>query len=612
MKFILRSGLEVIRSLLVTVVVYLALSLGPGAEVRGQSEGGPPVLPLPASGVMSDLKSAARYRPDPESTLSARELLQTDEGFLPFDPALDQQAPPLWLKLELIAPVDGPGSYSLRVGRRMFTRFDLYTEGPDGNPIKRTASASQVNDAEVAGREFVFPITVPPGQQEALLIHVELVQGSLQPLVLSIQDQNSFVQGRIQAFLAFGLIFGILIALIFHNFVLYLNLRQPGHLYYVLAMSATVLLLGIDSGLLQNFLLPAFLEAWTVNLFLLFSSAMMIAISLFFRSFVNGPQYAPRVTRVLMALLPIIGLIAITQFFVPTQVFLWLAMIFQVLHLVIMSLLLIGGFQAARRGSIEGAIFLAAWSLYFISGVARTLLTLDLIGTTPLLEYLMYIAAVFEASVLALGLSFQVRQLYERHATAMQEQHHAAMLANTDPLTGAYNRRFLQSFLGNALKSDETDHFDRSVLILDLDEFKQANDSYGHAAGDLVLRQLVRRCRRIMEDDDVICRLGGDEFVIITNDRSDQDGLSLANRLIDRFSRQAFEFEGQVMPVTVSIGVVSAVSRQCTVSDVLRMADQALYQAKQAGRNRAVLFDPDLATPFRHGPSMEAARERTE
>jgi diguanylate cyclase (GGDEF)-like protein len=612
MKFSVRCGLEGIESFFVALAVCLILSLAPGSEARGQSAANAPALPLPASGVLSDLKSAARYRPDPDSSLSARELLESDAGFRPFDPALDQQAPPLWLKLELMAPPDASGSYSLRVGRRMFTRFDLYTAGPDGNPIRRSASASEAIDAEVAGREFVFPINVAPGERETLLIHVELVQNSLQPLVLSIQDQASFVQGRIEAFLAFGLIFGILIALIFHNFVLYLNLRQPGHLYYVLAMSATVILLGIDSGLLQNFLLPAFLEAWTSHLFLLSSSAMMIAISLFFRAFVDGPQNAPGVTRVVMALLPIIGLIAVAQFFVSTQGFLWLAMTFQVLHLVVMSLLLIGGFQAARRGSIEGAIFLAAWSMYFISGIARTLLTLDLIGSTPLLEYLMYVAAVFEASVLALGLSFQVRQLYERHATAMQEQHHAAMLANTDPLTGAYNRRFLQSFLGNALKSDETDRFDRSVLILDLDEFKQANDSFGHAAGDLILRQLVRRCRRIMDEDDVICRLGGDEFVIITNDRSDRDGLSLANRLTDRFRKQPFEFEGLVMPVTVSIGVVSAVSKQCTVSDVLRMADQALYQAKQAGRSRAVLFDPDVATPFRHGPSMEAARERTE
>jgi len=305
-----------------------------------------------------------------------------------------------------------------------------------------------------------------------------------------------------------------------------------------------------------------------------------------------------------------LALMAMAQMLVPPEQFAGLATSIQLLNVVLMLVVLVAAFLAARRGSIEGRIFLAAWSIYILSGFARTLLTLDLAGRNSVYEYLMYFAAVAEASILALGLSYRVRQLYERHATALKEQHKAAMLANLDPLTNAYNRRFLQTFLQNALMDREASSFQRSVLILDLDHFKEANDEYGHAAGDAILRELVRRCLRKLGDNGVLCRLGGDEFVIITSEQSSQSGLALAQNILEEFRREPFVYEGKSMPVTISIGVVSTISPKSSVSDILRMADQALYQAKQSGRNRATLYDPDKATPFRHGPSMEPAREQ--
>src|SRR5699024_10483003 len=104
-------------------------------------------------------------------------------------------------------------------------------------------------------------------------------------------------------------------------------------------------------------------------------------------------------------------------------------------------------------------------------------------------------------------------------------------------------------------------------------------------------------------------RLGGDEFVIVLSDQRDRAGLEVARRIIDAVARQPFVFEAAEIPVTTSIGVVSSISPTAGVSDILRMADQALYQAKQAGRNCAVVFDPDQATPFRHGPSRTPINE---
>ncbi|MEN1729581.1 MAG: diguanylate cyclase, partial [Pseudomonadota bacterium] len=546
-----------------TLAFMLTLCLcGP---VWGQADPNPPVHPLPTSGVMADLKGLSFYRPDPDHELSPEALFESDEGFLPFDPTLNEEAPSLWLKLVLIAPADGQPDYALRVGRRLFSRFELFTLDPSGQIERRSATVTEAVDAESVGREYVFPLTIEPGTRATILINVETIQQSLQPLILAVEDGAGFAASRANSYLFYGLVFGVLLALIFHNFALYLNLRQQGHLFYVLAMTCTLLLLGIDSGMLQNFLLPDALLPWVGRLNILFAVMLVISIYLFFQAFVDGMRLAPKLTKACRNAAVILAVLGPVVLVAPTNLFLLVTLSIQLINSVVMILLIAASLIAARKGSVEGSIFLAAWSIYVINAIVRSMLSLDFMAN-PLSEQLMYLAAVVEASILALGLSYRVRVLYERHATALKEQHKAAMLANSDPLTGAYNRRFLQSYLGTALKDIDADEFDRSVLILDLDHFKDANDEYGHAAGDAILRDLVRRCQSRLAEDDVMCRLGGDEFVIITSDQAEHQGLELAERLMETFRKQPFTFEGQSMPVTTSIGVVTEISTQSTVS----------------------------------------------
>lgn len=564
---------------------------------------------LPARGIVSDLKAQALVLPDPAGQFSAAALMASDPGFKAFDASLDQQAPATWLKFELQAHLDATGPYVLRVSRRFFNRFDLYTELPDGQWLRRSATVNQRVDAETVGREFVFDLPIAAGDTRTVLVHVETYQGSLQPLELWLQDGNSFGRTQANTYLIFGLIFGVLLALIFHNFILYLNLRQPGHLFYVVAMSSMLLLLGVDSGMLQNYLLPESLLSRVGRVNVLFATVMVASHFVFFRVFTEARSFSPRLVAVTTLIVVVSVLLALAQLFLPEAAFAPLAILTQLLNVTIFFLLLVGAWRAGRNGKVEGYIFLLAWGIYVLSALVRTMLTLDVTGRNLVFEYLMYFAAVTEASILALGLAYRVRVLYERHATALREQHTAAMLANTDPLTQAYNRRFLQSYLENLLKERDGGTLDRAVLILDLDNFKQANDTHGHAAGDAVLRELVRRCRAVLDEDEVICRLGGDEFVVVMREREARRGITVANQIIRALASRPFRYEQLDIPVTTSIGVVSCISASSTFSEVLRMADQALYQAKQAGRNQAVLFDPDEATPFRHGPSMGTPQE---
>ncbi len=577
--------------------VLCATSLPLFAQYRAE------LVQLPAQGTVGDIKQSAAVQFDPDKRLRPEALIRSDAGFEPYSSDFEETAPPLWLKIRFSAPRDSEGRYVLRVARRFFVDFDVYIPERGGSLRQVGAAFSEAVTAETVGRQYAVDFTVPPGQTQTLLVYVNTLQASLQPLELWVQDRQSFTDAKLNGFVLFGLLCGVLLALIFYNLVLYVNLRQRGHLYYVMAMLSMVLLLGIDSGLLQTYLLPDALQPHVARLYMLFSDATLITIGLFFLAFTNAPRYIPKTTWLIRATLVILGVFALAFVLVPIDHFLFVATLIQPTQLIYQVLLLVAAFMVGRKGATEGYIFLAAWSLFLLSGFSRVFMSLGLLPRVDVLEYMIYFGAVAEATILALGLTWRVRQLYARHARALEEQHKAARLANLDPLTEAYNRRFLQTYLESVMPGPSSDSFDRAVLILDLDNFKETNDEYGHAAGDMVLRELVRRCQRVLREGDVMCRLGGDEFVIVLSDQTDRTGLQVARRVIDRVAAEPFLFDGVEMPVTTSIGVVSSISPKCAVSDILRMADQALYQAKQAGRNRAVLFDPDKATPFRHGPS---------
>jgi two-component system, sensor histidine kinase LadS len=465
------------------------------------------VIELPSSGAVGEIKQRALVRTDPEGRLEAEPLLQGDAGFTVFDPSLDETAPLTWLKLRFIAPAASDGRYVLKVSQRFFQTLDVWLPQPDGNH-RALRSGVQHNDEGLrVGRRYVFEFHVPPGGQSEVLLRVQTVQNSLNPLQLSVQDQAGFTHRHAMNYLAYGLYFGILLALIFHNFVLYLNLRQRGHLFYVLAMSAVTMMMLLDSGLAAIHLLP---DTWQGLAFRLNVISVLLAyllIARFFQVFVHSKLLLPRIHWLINIAMAMLALLIITLTAMPVDNVLPALLVVQPSLSAVLILLLVGSVMAGLRGSIEGWIFFAAWLFVLAGTFIRMLISLDIIDRTFFFEHALYLGTVLEASILALGLSYRVKQLRQRHAQALREQHKAARLSNLDPLTSAYNRRFLYSFLGALMKAESGKGVRRSVLILDLDRFKQVNDTHGHLIGDIILCELVARCRTILRETDVLCRL---------------------------------------------------------------------------------------------------------
>jgi diguanylate cyclase (GGDEF)-like protein len=164
--------------------------------------------------------------------------------------------------------------------------------------------------------------------------------------------------------------------------------------------------------------------------------------------------------------------------------------------------------------------------------------------------------------------------------------------ARHDHLTGLPNRSHLHELIDAELMRPTTSRL--AVLFLDVDGFKDVNDSLGHEAGDELLRQLAARLVERTRAEDTVGRLGGDEFVVLCRD-CDADGAeTLAQRFRATFDRP-FEVAGRIVRLTVSIGIAGATPGQTPRStDLVRDADLAMYAAKAAGRNRVRSFSPDL------------------
>ncbi|MGE0524559.1 MAG: PleD family two-component system response regulator [Variibacter sp.] len=162
-------------------------------------------------------------------------------------------------------------------------------------------------------------------------------------------------------------------------------------------------------------------------------------------------------------------------------------------------------------------------------------------------------------------------------------------MAVTDVLTGLHNRRYMEMHLAALVDQSTARGKPLSVLVLDIDHFKSINDSYGHDAGDDVLREFGARIRKSIRGIDLACRIGGEEFVIVMPETDLAVAGMVAERLRRRIAAETFPISGSApIPVTISIGLAALGVPTDTPTTILRRADQALYRAKRDGRNRVV------------------------
>jgi len=166
-------------------------------------------------------------------------------------------------------------------------------------------------------------------------------------------------------------------------------------------------------------------------------------------------------------------------------------------------------------------------------------------------------------------------------------QHELYNMGHTDPLTNAYNKRHFLDRLKGEFSYALRRGIPLSLIMMDIDHFKQVNDQYGHPAGDFVLMRLVMLANSILREEDLFARYGGEEFSIVLKGTDHEGAEVLAERLRRLVAEHSFVFDNVTIPVTVSLGVATLQGRNCTSHDAfIKVADQCLYTSKRNGRNQ--------------------------
>jgi len=183
-------------------------------------------------------------------------------------------------------------------------------------------------------------------------------------------------------------------------------------------------------------------------------------------------------------------------------------------------------------------------------------------------------------------LEFHVREIEKLHEILREQAIH-------DSLTGLFNRGYLQETLIREIHRAERETIPVSVIMMDIDKFKSVNDSFGHKAGDLMLEALGKLLIANSRGQDIACRYGGEEFVLVMPGASLETAHERAETIRNAFGNLRIKYQDAELHATLSLGIAAYPNHGSNGDELLNHADQALYQAKEAGRDRVVLYNRD-------------------
>ena len=434
------------------------------------------------------------------------------------------------------------------------------------------------------GRDIVFPLNPPPDAGTPLYARVSRTGGTTTDLQFATSTLERTLSHAAEHSRMISFAFGALMAMALSALLVRFVLTDPLYPLYGTLFGLHAIYIAYFSGEgfgwpLLSYATPLGNYAWNVPI-----AVCGTAASLFVREFANLRLFSERVYRafgwlalgfLLLAaanVLRLIGLAAVVA--------------------ALGNLMFLGGaiftltvsFLAWRRGNRAAGWFLVAWTLLCTSQIAATLWLLY--GRADEADtYLCYGFApsvVAAAVLIALGVADRMRA----QNVALTE---AERRAQTDALTGVLNRPTLIERLDSACMRMQRRGLPVSVLFIDLDHFKQINDSCGHAAGDTCLAAVVAPIQAELRQSDIIGRYGGEEFVVVLTGADAAEATPVAQRICQRVAAVRIEGFGAPIRLTCSIGVASSDTLALWGQHLIVHADAAQYAAKRAGRNQVQL-----------------------
>lgn len=461
---------------------------------------------------------------------------------------------------------------------------------------------------------FVFPLKIDTQKTNSLYIHVQTTS-SFQ-LALSLQKESQFWQTIATENAISASFYSILISMLFYNLVIFFIVRARSYLYYVLYLLSFTIFMASIHGWSYQFLWPNSPKIHELSV--AFSIALVIIFSALFSStFLRLAKIRPALNRLVLSFVWMAGIYLIATLIVPYFIMIKVG---SALAILVAGIAIISTIQEwLRSHTREVLLFIIAWSTVLVGFLLYSGQKFGFLPINMLTEHAIELGAILEVILLALGLADRINSERKKRLMVQKSMLEVQIVANkelddkvqertkeleelnfklktasiTDSLTQVKNRRYFDQSLSAEYRRAYRDKTPVSLLVLDVDHFKKINDTYGHQAGDEILKNIATTISAIANrTSDTVSRYGGEEFTVILSNTPKEGAFLVAERIRESIQNCITQWDGVDISITVSIGLASFIpSNPDDETTLLKEADEFLYLAKKNGRNQVIYED---------------------
>jgi len=518
------------------------------------------------------LSSTVQLLEDPQGSLDIQKVSRApaDSGFVaatPHTANVGFSASAWWVRFTLRNSGDQQRLVYLRQDYPLIDSLTLYEPVDGGWKAHATGDRLPFGSRDVSHSDFLFPLTVPPGTQRTIYLRFAS-QGPVD-INLSLLDPNELAAELSREQLAYGVYFGCVLMLLVWSGLVFVAVRDQAFLAYFAYVAFFGVYMMVNTGLAFQYLWPDSPRWGNTGLIVLLNLALISALH-FSTTILRARDITPRLFRVaqLLQALAVLG-IALT----PFAAYATLVQPVTILILVSVIFMITLGLVSMLSGSRPARFYVIAWGAFLAGSVIFLLKNFGLVPHSFMSQHSWQVGALVEMILLSMTLSHRMTELKNQ--------------SRTDPLTLLGNRRLFDDRLPIEFALARQENRSLSLLMLDIDNFKNYNDQHGHALGDEAIKMVGSLLRRHTRKPVLACRYGGDEFCVILPGTDAPAAASIAERL----RANVESARSDVLAITISVGYASLGDDEFASHEKLfDGADAALYSAKEAGRNRVSEF----------------------
>ncbi len=522
-----------------------------------------------------------------------------------------------WLRFTVAFAEDVDEMVILQLDAPTIDRFELYVpNGRGGFDVVVTGDARPYRERPIDHRNFAFEIAASSTEPRTFYARVHSDASHI-TLPLRIYSHRNFVTNALRTNYAFGIYYGAILLLAAVALFSSLLFKNTVFIWYGMYLLTFLSVQMTANGFSYQLLWPG--SPWLqANLPTVLIGSSLIFGLVFTKNFLQLSKQITTLDRLIMVTIITISAAVIYHLFGPNNYG-----VRAVVALAVFSpvLIFIAAARALQLGRTPARYFLIGWGL-FLTGVIIT--GLHVLGFPPhqyAAAYAMQLGSVFQIVFVSLALVHQVtanqresdaqiraahdelhalnegleQQVYDRTIELETRNQELTELAVRDGLTGLYNHSTAIELLKQIVEHGKRYEFPTAVMMLDIDKFKTINDTFGHPAGDKVIRAVSDMLSDEVRSADVVGRYGGDEFIVVLSHADVSSAREYGERLLQRIRNiEVAEIGSHRITASLGISILNTDAEEPTAGKLIQRADQAMYKSKQDGRDRLTISNLSL------------------